>query len=134
MSFRFSANGAIKADPPITSGELAGAAVNWTDTSPWYIRDSREDPLDVVIRTGDTEVNVHGRILVERLGYEITVIDGETSGYHVVDQIQDIVDAFPGHTWTGPIEAHGDEGWMARYVVRNGRAVQLKPTITWPED
>lgn len=53
---------------------------------------------------------------------------------NLVDQIQKIIDMFPGHLFLGYLEGEGEESadiW--RIVVRDGTAVRVKPEIIWPE-
>jgi hypothetical protein len=53
----------------------------------------------------------------------------------LVDEVQNAVDAFPGHTFTGRLDCEGEENTdMWRVVVRDGRAVKVEPRIVWPDE
>lgn len=59
----------------------------------------------------------------------------EYRAYHLLEEVQEAIDAFPGHTFTGRLECEGEENAdMWRVEVRNGRAVRIEPRIVWPED
>lgn len=58
----------------------------------------------------------------------------DTSGRTLIAEIQSVVDANPGHEFTGMFECDGerpDDLWRA--VVRDGRAVKFDAQIFWPE-
>lgn len=58
---------------------------------------------------------------------------GGYSGYHVVEHVQELVDAYgDGRTFTGWIECVGREGDQWRIEVRDGQAVRVEPRVIWP--
>ncbi len=45
-----------------------------------------------------------------------------------------MIETFTGRAWAGFIEGIGEDGTdQFRLYVDNGRAVMVRPTITWPE-
>lgn len=54
--------------------------------------------------------------------------------YHVVENLQDILDAHPGHQFTGYLEAVGEDGERWRVVITSKRAaLSIAPEVVWPE-
>ncbi|MFK0142493.1 DUF6205 family protein [Streptomyces murinus] len=51
-------------------------------------------------------------------------------------EVQELIDAYPGHTFTGRLECMGDNHWsdMWGVIVRNGRAERVQPVVVWPGD
>jgi hypothetical protein len=60
----------------------------------------------------------------------------EYRGYHIVEAVQEILDMFSrNHTFSGYINAEGENtGDLWRLCIVNGRAVEIKPEIVWPEE
>ncbi len=62
----------------------------------------------------------------------------EIDGYRadsLLDEVQVAIDAFPGHDWSGRLDCEGEQnGDMWRVVIRDGRAVKVKPRIVWPDE
>ncbi|MBD3004797.1 hypothetical protein IEJ02_11920 [Streptomyces sp. 5-10] len=58
--------------------------------------------------------------------------------YHIEEHLQQIVDLYPGRTFTGYLEGVGEytgyEPDLWRLAVVNGKAVKFKPEILWPEE
>lgn len=58
----------------------------------------------------------------------------EYRAYHLLDQVQKAVDEFAGHTFVGRLNCKGEEsGDLWRVVVRDGRAIEVRPEIVWPD-
>lgn len=58
----------------------------------------------------------------------------DTSGRSLIAEIQAVVDANPGHEFTGMFECSGERnGDLWRAVVRDGRAVKIEARIVWPD-
>lgn len=54
--------------------------------------------------------------------------------YDVEDELCSMVETFPGRTWSGFIDAVGEDGTdHFRLFVEDGTAKLARPTITWPE-
>ncbi|WP_439947246.1 DUF6205 family protein [Streptomyces sp. BBFR109] len=53
----------------------------------------------------------------------------------LVEQVQRVIDLFPGHTFTGRLECEGEENTdIWRVIVRDGRALRIEPRIVWPDE
>lgn len=111
--------GQITIDPPITWPELADK--QWATTGDYQ----PEPPYWADVR----------------LGVGIVPIDNETSAYTLVASVQRIVDEFgttpdgTARTFTGHLHVvWGGGEAVYRVVVRDGRAVEVQPTVVWPAD
>lgn len=59
----------------------------------------------------------------------------EYRAYNLINHVQEAVDAFPGHTFSGHLECEGEENTdMWRVVIRDGIATKVEPRIVWPGD
>jgi hypothetical protein len=54
--------------------------------------------------------------------------------YSLMEDVQKIVSDFPDHTFSGYLYVEGEENDdMWRLYVKDGKAIQVKPEIVWPE-
>jgi hypothetical protein len=96
---------------------------------------SRYEP-SLILRVSEDSVDTDQGPLLRRTATALVMrqID-EYRERGLVDEVQDAVDAFPGHSWSGRLECAGEENLDAwRVVIRDGRAVRVEPTITWPDE
>jgi len=54
-------------------------------------------------------------------------------GYEMQAHLQEVVDAAPGRTFTGHIDATGEDGQKWRFKVVDGTVQRFEPVLTWPE-
>jgi len=93
------------------------------------------DP-DLILRVAEESVDTDDGPLLRRTatGLVMREID-EYNSRNLLAQVQKAVDSFPGHIFTGRLECEGEENTdLWRVVIRDGRAVEVKPQIVWPED
>ena len=58
----------------------------------------------------------------------------ESKNYYVTQNLQEILNAHPGHQFTGYFEAVGEDGERWRVVITSDRiATEIKPELVWPE-
>jgi len=62
------------------------------------------------------------------LGRSAYPVDG------MVDDVQEIVDAYPDRAFTGYLECCTDDGDWSRVAVVKGRARRYEPQMTWPAE
>ncbi|MFG2210982.1 DUF6205 family protein [Streptomyces sp. NPDC048638] len=69
-----------------------------------------------------------GRVLSDR--------DDEESLSQMEDDVQELIDAFPGHEFRGRFQCMGDGHWddMWGVVVIDGCARRVTPQVIWPDD
>lgn len=131
MGYKTSASGVITISPPLKWGDVSGSPYlpervnrdgNWREIQ--YVGEMTErwtddDQIITRVVTGIEPVN-----------------PGEPmKRYDLLIQVQDVIDHHPGHTFAGHFEMHGEEaGDIARIVVRDGRAENIRPTLVWPDD
>lgn len=126
MSEDTHAHGAIIIDPPIAWTTVA-CPVAWLamphDGGPWR---------DALLRVVETQEATDDGILIRRT--LDAIVPADLLGHHLLDQVQEIVDHFgAGRTFTGHLDcayAGGEDVW--RIAVRDGRAVEIRPT--WPDE
>lgn len=59
----------------------------------------------------------------------------EYRAYYLLEHVQKVVDMFPGHTFSGRLGCEGDDSadiW--RVEIHDGKAVEVKPKILWPDE
>lgn len=128
MSSSNNYTGAITITPPLTGAEIRHltALHDWSDSFDAHLRVN-----EVTEQTADGEI-------VRRTADAIVGPEESCSGYDVAEQIQTIVDLYPGRAFAGFIEMDPDPGYgdpvPTRYVVRDRRVVEVRPVLTWPED
>jgi hypothetical protein len=122
MGYYSTLQGEITITPPLTHRELRDADPVMVDANrSVYVR---------VVKTVDESPN---GTLTRTTGPAVVPNEESAKFYELGEDLQALVDAFPGHDWDGYIERHGEEaGDMERLYVRGGRVVSVMPTITWP--
>lgn len=121
MSYHSRFLGAIQIDPPLTAQEIR--------ITP-RLRD-----LDLK-KTEHEEVTETGMIYTVTCASVASWTVGPRDGVYVIEDLQKIVDTHgQKHQFTGHISVMGEDAediW--RLTVKGGRAVQVRPYITWPEE
>lgn len=131
MSYHTHVTGEFAITPPLTWAEIQGSPFKRV-SRPAYLAEG----IDLLLRVEETTVDTDEGSLVRRTG--VALVMQEIDEYRergLVDQVQRVIDLFPGHTFTGRLECEGEENTdMWRVMVRNGRAVKIAPRIVWPDD
>lgn len=64
----------------------------------------------------------------------ISTWESEATGYDIVEHVQEVVDAYPEHEFTGRLDCFGEEaGDLWRLEVHDRQAVKVEPRIVWPD-
>lgn len=80
------------------------------------------------------EATEDGAAVVRRYATGIKAAMTLFSGYQLRNHVQDVVRIWgTGRTFTGHIECVGPEGELRRIEVHDGRAVEVRPRIVWPD-
>jgi len=107
-------------------------------------RDSRFAPDNLensytpslVFRVDEDTVDTDEGVLVRRTATALVMREiDEYRAYGLLEEVQEAVDAFPGHEWAGRLNCAGEgnlDAW--RVLIRDGRAVRVEPRITWPDE
>jgi hypothetical protein len=90
--------------------------------------------VDLALRVTEESVDTPNGILVRRQATHLYMIhQDEYRAYHLVEQVQEAVDSFPGHTWHGRLNCEGEEtGDLWRVEISGGSAQRIDPLILWP--
>lgn len=132
MGYLTRVNGRIAITPPLPWGAIRDSAYISTDDCPFV-----GTSVAIHVETERTETD-EGTLTV-RTGTAITGAHGDGGApykaYDIVEDLQKVIDQFgEGRTFTGYLQGEGeDPGDLWRLYVVNGRAVEVKPTIVWPD-
>jgi hypothetical protein len=115
--------GEIRIEPPLTWREFKDSP---------FTGDRLDVKLRVEAETVDTD---DGPLMRKTSPALIPAWEDSYKAYYLVEHLQQAIDAFPGHTFTGRLDCEGaDPGDLWRVVVRDGRAVKVTPRIVWPDE
>ncbi len=55
-------------------------------------------------------------------------------GFDMEGEVQELIDAFPAHSFSGRLQCMGDDHWsdMWGVVIRGRQAEEVRPTVVWP--
>lgn len=120
MGYYTNLTGRIEISPPVPWSKLLGTAL--TEFGDGVLRVS-------VVDTGEGTLT----ITAEGLAVE-PYTDDSVRAHHPTEDLARIVDALPGHEFTGYIYGAGDEtGDYWRLSVVDGRAVMEEAHLVWPD-
>lgn len=90
----------------------------------------------LILRVDEEPVDTDDGPLLRRTASALVMREiDEYRARGLLDEVQQAVDSFSGHTWTGRLECEGEENTdLWRVVVRDGRAVEVRPRIVWPDE
>ncbi|MFF8786718.1 DUF6205 family protein [Streptomyces sp. NPDC015125] len=128
MGYYTAVSGQILIDPPLRGTTLKKSPFSSPRAGGETQRCLRLDIKEEPAGPGETGEPVARRVIsvhVERL-----------DAFDMEGELQELIDAFPGHTFTGRLQCMGDDHWndMWGVIVRNGHAEEVKPTVIWPGD
>lgn len=129
MGYHSRLNGEITISPPIPWGELQGSSpfVCTSDQNEW-------DRLTWLRLVEDTVETDDGTLIRKQA---IAVRPSEADELRVYDldrEVQEVIDAHPGHTFDGVMVVTGEQSpdiWRVRII--DGHAVKERPRIIWPD-
>lgn len=127
-----SVSGTITINPPLSHAELRGherLCQEERKNDPGHPRQAWIDVSEVV-------VSGPGEDMIRREGKKIRAYEDEFSPTTIGKDLQEIVDAFPGHMYLGYLElfSSDDGGETWRLVIRDWKVVELRPTTEWPDE
>ncbi|MFC1436029.1 DUF6205 family protein [Streptacidiphilus sp. N1-3] len=124
-----SVTGEITITPALTWNQIRDSAFN--PRSPSYDDDANVH-LYIEQDTVQTDEGPLQRLTASAL---IPATEDPFRAYRLIEHVQQLIDAFPGHQFTGRLDCMGDDaGDLWRVVLRDRCAVKVKPQIIWPED
>jgi hypothetical protein len=129
MGYITHVTGEFTITPPLTWNEYKDS-----EFAPHNIKNSWEPSL--ALRVDEDSVDTDEGPLLRRKATALVMREiDEYRAYHLIEEVQRAVDAFPGREWSGRLECEGEENadiW--RVVISDGRAVRVEPRIVWPEE
>lgn len=130
MSYLTHITGEITITPALTWREFKDSPFNTRSL------DAYDGLKEVKFRTIDETVETDEGPLLRKVAVALVPESDERRKYYqVIEHVQEAIDAFPGHEFTGRFECAGeDAGDLWRLVVRDGRAVKVEPRIVWPDE
>jgi len=128
MGYITSARGQIDVTPPLTWGQI-----RQSDFLPHDLGGSQQ--LDVALVVEEASEDRDEGTLTVRLGVGVEArYQEEARNYYLVQHLQKLIDAFPGHEFSGRLECEGeDTGDLWRLEVQGRKAVKVQPRIVWPD-
>lgn len=120
-------SGEIWITPPVPWAKLKD--------SDWHRARTLMDKCIAIYLNEETEPTDEG-VNIRRTGTRIVVCDsGDHSHYKMDTHLQEIVNELgPGYSFTGRLDAKGEDGARWRLKVIDGKVVQFEPEIVWPEE
>lgn len=127
MGYVTSFRGEIAITPPIQWGQIKN--------SPFLPDNAKSNDKDVMFHVEQVERETDDGTLSVRsaVGLVTTWEDG-ARGYNIVAHVQEAINSYPGHEFTGRLNCYGEEsGDLWRLEVHGRRAVKVEPRIVWPD-
>lgn len=123
MGYNTSVSGEIRIEPPLTWRDFKDSPFAGTDK-------------DVTFRVDEETVTTDDGPLIRKTAVALVPAwEDSYKAYNLVAHVQEAIDAFPEHTFTGRLDCEGEEtADLWRVVVRDGRAVKVTPRIVWPDE
>jgi Family of unknown function (DUF6205) len=128
MGYTTHVSGEFAITPPLTWTEFKDSPF-----APHNIR-SHCDP-SLVLRVDEKTIDTSDGPLLRRTASALVMREiDDYRARNLVEEVQQAVDAFPGHTFTGRLDCNGEDNPdMWRVVIRAGRALRVDPRIIWPD-
>jgi hypothetical protein len=119
--------GEIDIVPPLNYKELKERP-EFSDLRP------RSERYDAVVQTLRAERETDEGVLTSLAGAKIVpALEESYRAYNLVEHVQKIIDAFPGHTFLGHFDCNTEGEYLWRVIIRDGKAMKVEPQIIWPE-
>lgn len=130
MSYYTYVEGEFAIVPPLTWDEIRRSPFERA-SQPAYLADG----IDLLLRVEEAPVETDEGTLVRRAGVALVMREiDEYREENLADQVQRVIDMFPGHTFIGRLDGEGQyNSDMWRIIIRQGRAMKVKAQIVWPD-
>lgn len=128
MGYITSARGQIAITPPLTWGQIRES-----DFLPHDL--GGKDQLDVALVVDESTDDCDEGTLTVRIAVAVEArYQDEARNYNIVRHLQQLIDAFPDHEFTGRLDCEGeDTGDLWRLEIHDRKAVKVQPRIVWPD-
>lgn len=110
--------------------------LSWHQIKDSPFLDGYQNDRDVKLRLETEEVETPEGVLTRRSAIGVVpLMEDPFTGYHMVEHLQELVDTFPDHEFTGRFDCEGEDAAdITRIVIRNRRVVQEKAQFYMPGD
>jgi len=129
MGYYTRVTGEIRIDPPLPWAKIGGS--KFLPDKAWHAE------LCVKLRVDVEEVDTDEGTLTRRTATAVEPVTDESfKAYTLTEDLQKLVDwAGSEHRFVGRFSCEGEEtGDLWRLHVVDGRAVEVRPTVTWPDE
>lgn len=128
MGYSVSITGEIDITPPLPWGRIKG--------SPFLPDEARKGGgKDVKFRIEQTDRETdEGTLTVRSATALMPTWTDDARARRLVEEVQEVIDAHPGHEFTGRFDCAGERpGDLWRVEIHDRRAVKVQPRIVWPD-
>jgi hypothetical protein len=120
--------GEIAITPPIPWGQIQDSPFLPDDAQDRYGRDLMFRITEEAVDTAE------GRLYRRSAVALMSTWEDDARGYDIVEHLQEAVNTYPDHQFTGRIDCAGEEtGDLWRLEVHDRIAVRVNPRIVWPD-
>lgn len=133
MGYETRLEGEIVIEPPIRWSEIRESPFLEVNTLKASGR-----AKDIVFRVFETAVEQGDGTLIRKEAVALVPTHRRYAG-RIVEHLQEVVDAFPRHTFAGRIDAYGEDTGESvpdvwRLKVVNRVATRFEPRLVWPDE
>lgn len=128
MGYVTNFSGEIRIEPPIPWGQIKD--------SPFLPDNARErNGRDLMFVVSEVQRDTdEGTVIARSAVALVSTWEDEARGYDIVEHLQEVVTAYPGHEFVGRLDCEGERaGDLWRLEVHDRRAVKVTPRIIWPD-
>lgn len=127
MGYHTQFSGVLHIDPPLTNPEIV--------ESPYWPSHLNYNRYGLTLDVNEKSEQTGEGELLRRWAEQATIQGEELRRGHIEQQIDDFLAVHSGtHTVSGRLEWFGeDPGDLGRIQVKDGRRVNIKPAIVWPD-
>lgn len=128
MGYITHANGQIDIAPPLSWAQIKDS--EWMPDGP-----HADETGDIKLVITEAEVDTaDGPLFVRQAVGVIQRHEDEPRNYYIVEQLQQLIDAFPEHEFTGRFDCEGEStSDLWRVEIHDRKVVRVEPRIIWPD-
>lgn len=134
MGYRTRVDGEFQIYPPLTWREIKDSPFSQHHSRSGVVYRAKGIDLELVVREEERDTE-DGVAFIRTASRLVMPEIEEYRAYDLVEQVQRVLDMFPGHTFSGELECEGEENTdIWRVEISGGRAVRVEPKIMWPDE
>lgn len=130
MGYTTHVEGEFRIDPPLTWREIEASPFEQVGSV--YL--ARGIDLELAVEEQEKQIE-EGVAFIRSASRLVMPHIDEYRAYTLIEQVQKVLDMFPGKTFSGSLSCEGEENTdIWRVEIRDGRAVKVEPKIMWPKE